>query len=132
MKAVDIETIRAHCLSLPHATEDLKPEWGDALLFRVAGKIFVSVSLGSVPVMMNVKCTPERCAELLEIEGVWRADYVGRYNWVTFAIGGVFRDGEIRGLIAESYENIRAKLPNSAMAKLQSGGPKQRAARKGR
>ena len=54
---MDIEAIRAYCLSLPHATEDLKPEWGDALLFRIADRIFVSVSLSSVPVMMPVKCT---------------------------------------------------------------------------
>lgn len=123
---MDIESIRAYCLSLPQATEDLKPEWGDALLFRVANKIFASVALSDVPVRMNLKCTPERCAELLEIEGVRRADYVGRYDWVTFEISGVFRDSEIREIIAESYENIRAKLPRSAAGKVQLRRQKKR------
>src|SRR6185369_9418107 len=72
---VTTESVRAYCLSLPHATEDLKPQWGDALLLRIAGKIFVSMSLTQVPLRMNVKCTPERFAELLEVEGVKIADY---------------------------------------------------------
>ena len=120
---MDVEQIRAYCLSLPHATEDIKPEWGDALLFRLAGKIFVSIGLGDVPVHMNVKCTPERCAELLEVEGVRRADYVGRYDWITCAISGVFRDSELKELIRESYENVRAKLPKSVVAKLDRPAP---------
>lgn len=120
---MDIEAIRKHCLSLPHATEDIKPEWGDALLFRIAGKIFVSTSLTEVPLAINVKCTPERCAELLEVEGVRRADYVGRYDWITFPVEGIFRDAEIRSLIGESYENIRAKLPKSVTAKLVAPKP---------
>ena len=117
---MDTESIRAFCLSLPHATEDLKPEWGDSLLFRIGNKIFVSMGLADVPVNMNVKCTPERFAELLEVEGVRIADYVGRYNWINFPIAGTLRDTEIKGLIRESYENVKAKLPKSALAKMES------------
>src|ERR1051326_5687800 len=112
---MDIEAVRAYCLSLPQATEDLKPQWGDALLFRIANKIFVYMALADVPVQMNVKCTPERFAELLEVDGVRIADYVGRYHWIVFPIAGVFRDSEIKRLIQESYENVKAKLPKSAL-----------------
>jgi predicted DNA-binding protein (MmcQ/YjbR family) len=126
---VDIESIRTHCLSLPDATEDLKPQWGDALLFRIAGKIFVSVGLGAVPLHMHVKCTPERFHELLEVDGVRIAAYVGRYHWIDFAIAGVFRDAEVKDLIRESYENVKAKLPKSALVKLAGASPKKRAKR---
>ena len=114
---MEIESIRAYCLSLPQATEDLKPQWGDALLFRIAGKIFVSMSLAGVPLHMNVKCTPERFAELLEVDGVKVAAYVGRYHWIDFPVRGVFRDAEVRGLISESYENVRSKLPKKLRMK---------------
>ena len=114
---MDVEAIRKHCLSLPNATADLKPEWGDSVLFRIAGKIFASMSLTEVPLNMNVKCTPERFAELLEIDGVRPADYVGRYQWINFPLKGVFRDAEIKDLIRESYENVKAKLPKSVLAK---------------
>jgi len=115
---VTTESVRAYCLSLPHATEDLKPQWGDALLLRIAGKIFVSMSLTQVPLRMNLKCTPERFAELLEVEGVKIADYVGRYHWIDVPLAGVFRDAELKELIRESYENVKAKLPKSALKKL--------------
>lgn len=114
---MDTESVRAFCLSLPHATVDLKPQWGDALLFRIAGKIFVSMSLAEVPLRMNVKCTPERFAELLETEGVKIAAYVGRYHWIDVPLSGVFRDAELKALIRESYENVKAKLPKSALPK---------------
>ncbi len=115
---MDIESLRAYCLSLPHVTEDLKPQWGDALLFRIANKIFVSVGLGDVPVHMHVKCTPDRFHELLEIEGVQIAAYVGRYHWIDFPVAGVFRDAEIKQLIRDSYENVKATLPKSTREKL--------------
>lgn len=116
---MDTEDVRRYCLSLPHATEDLKPQWGDALLFRVANKIFVSMSLADPPLRMNVKCTPERFAELLETDGVRVADYVGRHHWIEVPMAGVFRDAELRELIRESYENISAKLPKKALAALE-------------
>jgi predicted DNA-binding protein (MmcQ/YjbR family) len=118
---MDVEAIRKHCLSLPNATADLKPEWGDSVLFRIAGKIFASMSLTEVPLNMNVKCTPERFAELLEIDGVRPADYVGRYQWINFPLKGVFRDAEIKDLIRESYENVKAKLPKKALEKKTKG-----------
>jgi predicted DNA-binding protein (MmcQ/YjbR family) len=118
---MDTGTLRTYCLSLPHATEDLKPQWGDALLFRIAGKIFVSVALADVPVNMNVKCTPERFHELLEVEGVRIADYVGRYQWINFPIAGAFRDSELKELVRESYENVKAKLPKKALATVADG-----------
>ena len=122
-----VESIRAHCLSMPQATEDIKPEWGDSILFRIAGKIFASMSLTEVPLNMNVKCTPERFAELLEVDGVRPADYVGRYQWINFRTEGVFRDAEIKELIRESYENVKSKLPKTALAKSQ---PKRGKAKK--
>jgi predicted DNA-binding protein (MmcQ/YjbR family) len=117
---MDIENIRRYCLSLDGATEDLKPQWGDALLFRIGGKIFVSTSLAEVPLRLNLKCTPERCAELLEVEGVQRAAYVGRYDWIDVPASGVFRESELRSLIRESYDNIRAKLPKATGKKSRS------------
>ncbi len=110
---MDIEAIRRYCLSFDGATEDLKPEWGDALLFRIRGKIFVSTSLVEVPLRLNLKCTPERCAELLEIDGVQHAAYVGRYDWIDVPAAGVFHESELRGLIRESYDNVRARLPKA-------------------
>jgi len=128
-EAMNIDSIRAYCLSFPGATEGL--QWGDDLLFRVGNKIFVSVSLGSVPVCMTVKSTPERCAELLETEGITRAAYVGRYDFITLERLDLLPDAQMKELIAESYENVRRKLPQAVRAALEekqsrSAGPARR------
>src|SRR5512142_1112563 len=112
-----IDSTRAYCLSLPHATEDM--QW-DALLFRVGGKIFVFLPLEPDSMMGRVafKVTQERCAELLETEGINRAPYLGRYDWVSLERFDVLRDDELRALISESYQLVYEKLPKKARESL--------------
>ena len=113
---MDLDELRRYCLSFPGATEGL--QWGDNLLFRVGQKIFAITSLDSVPQALTLKCTPERCAELLEIEGISRAPYLARHDWVELEHLNVLGDSELREVIAESYHNVRSKLPRSVQAKL--------------
>ena len=40
---MDIETVRAYCLSFPHVTE--KVQWGNDLVFKIGGKMFSVISL---------------------------------------------------------------------------------------
>jgi predicted DNA-binding protein (MmcQ/YjbR family) len=77
---MDIETLRRYCLSLPHATEGI--QWGNDLLFRIAGKMFAVVALERTPASIAFKCTPEEFAELIEREGIIPAPYMARNNWV--------------------------------------------------
>ncbi|HJU11069.1 MAG TPA: MmcQ/YjbR family DNA-binding protein [Candidatus Binataceae bacterium] len=77
---MNLDSIRALCLSLPDATENL--QWEDELCFKVGGKIFAMVSLSSVPQRLIFKCDPETFVELTEREGISPAPYVGRYKWV--------------------------------------------------
>ena len=44
---MDVESIRHFCLSFLDATENL--QWGEDLCFKVRGKIFAVLDLGSVP-----------------------------------------------------------------------------------
>ena len=114
---MNLDSLRECCLSFPGASEGL--QWGECLLFRVANKIFVNVTLADTPPRVWVKCTPGRCAELLEIEGIRRAPYIGKHDWVELERMDLLRDAEMREVIAESYQNIRSKLPRSVQAKLE-------------
>ena len=60
------ESIRDHCLSLPHATEIV--QWGDHLLFKVGGKMFAIIDLEGHS--CSLKCTPDTYAELVEMEDI--------------------------------------------------------------
>src|ERR1044072_1157219 len=77
---MDIESLRAYCLSLPQATEDI--QWGNDLLFRIGGKIFAGTSLEASPVRLSFKCTPEKFDELVELDGIIPAPYMARNKWV--------------------------------------------------
>ena len=57
------------------------------------------------------KCTPERFAELVEIEGIIPAPYMARNHWVALVEMDALRQNEIKELIRGSYELVLAKLP---------------------
>jgi predicted DNA-binding protein (MmcQ/YjbR family) len=107
---MDLEEIRAFCLSLPGATEDVK--WGSDLTFLVGGKMFTVTGLEAAATPgVSFKCTPEMFAELTEREGIRPAHYVARYFWVTVENTEALTADELKNLIINSYNMVRAKLP---------------------
>ena len=106
---MNIDSIRQYCLSFPGATENL--QWGDDLCFKVAAKLFTVLSLHSVPPKLCFKCTPEKFAELCEIEGIGPAPYVGRYKWILLENSNVVSSNELDALIRRSYGLVVAKAP---------------------
>ena len=112
----DVEWIRKLCLSLPDVTEDMP--WGDDLCFKVRGKIFTGMVLsdGRFP-RLTLKCAPETFHELLEIEGISPAPYVGRYKWVMLANSNVLSTSELESLIRQSYDLVVAKAPKGKAAR---------------
>ena len=115
-KMPDVEWIRKLCLSFPDVTEDMP--WGDDLCFKVRGKIFTGMVLldGRFP-RLTLKCAPETFHELLEIEGISPAPYVGRYKWVMLANSNVLSANELESLIRQSYELVAAKAPKKPARK---------------
>jgi predicted DNA-binding protein (MmcQ/YjbR family) len=122
----DVEWIRKLCLSFPDVTEDMP--WDDNLCFKVRGKIFVGMVLsdGRFP-RITLKCASETFHELLEIEGISPAPYVGRYKWVGLANSNVLPANELETLIRQSYELVAAKAPKKrARAKKRRTGTTKR------
>jgi predicted DNA-binding protein (MmcQ/YjbR family) len=113
-----IDWVRAFCLSLPHATEDV--QWEHNLLFRIAGKMFCIANMEPQisPSRIAFKCTPEKFAELVEIEGIIPAPYMARNHWVTLIEMDALRQPEIKELIRESYRMILEKLSKKMQAEL--------------
>lgn len=106
---MNIDELRAFCLSLPHATEDV--QWGNDLLFRIGNKIFAGTGLDSTPIQVSFKCTPEKFSELVEIDGIVPARYTARYHWVTVERMDALSRPELENLLKQSYELVLAKLP---------------------
>jgi len=108
---MNFDALRALCLSFPDAAENL--QWEDELCFKVRGKIFAMISLGSVPRRLIFKCDPEEFFELIENEGVGPAPYVGRYKWVMLESLDVLPGSEIDRCIRKSDAMVAAKAKPS-------------------
>jgi predicted DNA-binding protein (MmcQ/YjbR family) len=64
------------------------------------------------------KCTPEKFAELVEIEGIIPAPYMARNHWVAMIEMNALRQPEVKELIQSSYQLILEKLPKKTQASL--------------
>jgi len=118
---MSLEWVRAHCLGLPHTTEQIL--WGDDLVFKIGGKMYAVVVLPSQKaphhkVAMSFKCTPEVFAELVERPGVIPAPYSARSHWVALEREDALPRAEIKELISRSYELVVAKMPKKKQAEL--------------
>jgi predicted DNA-binding protein (MmcQ/YjbR family) len=118
-----IDWVRAFCLSLPHATEDV--QWEHDLLFRIAGKMFCVANMEPqlVPTKIAFKCAPEKFAELVEVEGIIPAPYMARNHWVAMIDMDALRQPELKELIRNSYQLVLEKLPKKKQAELTSSAP---------
>ena len=102
---MNVDSIRAYCLSFPNATEKL--QWEDNLCFKIGGKIFAMLGLDNL--RLCFKCTPETFAELIEREDIRPAPYVGRYKWVLLERLDAVPDSELQELIRQSHDMVAPK-----------------------
>jgi predicted DNA-binding protein (MmcQ/YjbR family) len=122
-----VESIRKLCLGFPHATEQV--QWGDDLVFKVAGKMFAVAPLIPAPVFVTVKASDESFAELTERAGIIPAPYLARAKWVALEHADVVPSAELASLLRTSYDLVLAKLPAKTRASLSSTKPKSKPAK---
>ncbi len=109
------DSIRHHCLSLPHVTEVVR--WGDHLLFKVGGKMFAIIEIDGHS--CTFKCTPDTYADLVEMQEIVPASHnMWKQQWVTTETLTALPETEFRELLAESYRLVRAGLPKKLQAEL--------------
>jgi len=123
-----LEWVRRFCLSLPHTTE--KVRWEHNLLFCIGEKMYCVANLepGMGLGRIAFKCTPEKFAELVEIEGVIPAPYMARNHWVSLTQIDALRRAEAQELIRGSYELVLNKLPRKLQSRLSIVPPTARRA----
>lgn len=115
---MDIEQVRAYCLSFPQVTESV--QWGNDLVFKIGGKMFaVAVLEGASKYCLSLKCTPEKFAELSEEDGIDPAPYVARYHWVALERFNALSEKELKTLLRNAYDLVLEKLPKKAKAELE-------------
>lgn len=120
---MNIEQVREYTLSLPAVTED--QAFGDDIInFRLEGKIFVCLWLGSDKHSVKdgasrfaIKLTPDRNTELRErFSAVTPAYHWNKTHWSDIYYEQL-DDALVEDLIRESYELIVSKLPKAVKAR---------------
>jgi predicted DNA-binding protein (MmcQ/YjbR family) len=112
------ESIRSHCLGLPHATEIV--QWESHLLFKVGGKMFAMIDLDGHS--CSFRSTPDDYAELVEMADIVPASHnMWKYQWVTLESLTALPERELKAALTTAYEIVRARLPKGVRASLDAG-----------
>ena len=115
-----LDQIRNVCLYLPGTTEQI--QWGDDLVLKVAGKMFLVTGLepGSGH---SFKCEEETYHELTELPGIRPAPYLARARWIQIDPTECrLNNDEVERLIRQSYDLVVAKLPKKTQRGLGAVG----------
>jgi predicted DNA-binding protein (MmcQ/YjbR family) len=113
---MNLEQLRTLCLSMPHATEDVK--WGQDLCFCVAEKMFLVTVLESNPASASFKVSDEDFELLQEKPGLKPAPYMARHKWIYVNDISRLSDNEWKYYVQQSYNLVKAKLPKKLQATL--------------
>lgn len=118
---MDVEFVRSVCLGLPQTTEHV--QWGNDLVFKVAGKMFAVSCLEPSRVCVSFKATPERFAELIERNDIIPAPYLAKAQWVALEQWRALPAAELRAGLEESYRLVVERLPKAARTALNAETP---------
>ena len=112
-----LPALRSFALSLPHTT--VVKQWGEHLVFKVAGKMFLIIGLDAeLADGLTLKCTPDEFDGLIEIDGITQAPYCAKRHWVRLGDLAAVHPLELERLIRHSYDLVVAKLPKKTQATL--------------
>jgi len=115
-----IEDFRNYCIAKKRVTEEF-PFDEKTLVFKVMGKMFALSGLERVPAAINLKCDPERSAELREqYDGsITGAFHMNKLHWNTIILQEVSPQ-LITELIDHSYDLVVAKMTKKLRAALEN------------
>lgn len=116
---MDIEWVRNCCLELPHVKEQI--QWGDNLVFKVAGRIFAIAALEPSGRCLSFKCSDQDFAELIERPGIVPAPYLARAHWVALEPQHPLTGADLDRLLRRAHALVSAKLPKTLREKLNHG-----------
>ncbi len=116
---MDVEDVRNYCLAKQGVTEEL-PFGPDALVFKVAGKMFALAALETVPFKVSLKCDPEKAIALRDefpdyIEGAY---HMNKKHWNSLQTESL-PPKLIKELIDHSYSLVVSGLPKKLQQELQ-------------
>jgi len=115
MKQLRLEKILANY----NGSEGSYPFGPDALVFKVADKMFALVSQQEAPTRVTLKCAPADAEVLVaEYEAIIPGYYMNKRHWITISLVDEISDQMLVELANGSYELVVSKLTRAERLKL--------------
>lgn len=109
--------LKAYALALPQTT--VVKQWGECLVYKIGGKMFLILSLDAEIIDGVVfKCPPDEFDELTEIDGIIQAPYCAKRHWVQVQDLAALSSAELNQRIRRSYDLVVEKLTKKLRAEL--------------
>lgn len=116
-----LDRLRQFALSRPHTT--WVKQWGECLVYKVAGKMFLILVLEAETLAGIIfKCPPGEFDELTAHDGIIQAPYCAKRHWVKLADPDALPEKELQARIQRSYDLVFAGLPKKTQAALRPTG----------
>jgi len=104
-----------------HGSEGSYPFGPDALVFKVAGKMFALVSQHEAPPRVTLKCAPADAEVLVaEYEAIIPGYYMNKRHWITISLVNEISEQMLIELAHGSYELVVSKLTRAERLKLEN------------
>jgi len=114
---LNIEGFRSYCLGKKGVTEEF-PFDQNTLVFKVMGKMFALTDLDNFE-SINLKCDPERAAELREeFPAVTPGYHMNKKHWNTVLMDESISDKLLKTWIDDSYSLVAASLSKQLQLEL--------------
>jgi predicted DNA-binding protein (MmcQ/YjbR family) len=98
------------CGAKPGSVEDY-PFGDGAAVFKVAGRMFALVSLGTPPGSVSLKCDPDLAIALrARYAAITPGYHLNKRHWNTVTLDGSVPDDELLELVGHSYDLVVARL----------------------
>lgn len=114
---MNVEQFRDYCLSLAGVSERMTfasspdPYNRDILCFYVGDKWFCLVNIEAFD-FCSLKCDPDESSELqARYMGITPGWHMNKRHWISVRFDSDVPDDEIKRLVRNSYESVRATLP---------------------
>ncbi|MBI3672598.1 MAG: MmcQ/YjbR family DNA-binding protein [Rhizobiales bacterium] len=116
---MNLAEYNAFCGGLPHASHVV--QWGDAHVWKVAGKVFAIAGWGDGRVLaVTFKCSPISYDLLKHRKGLRPAPYLASRGllWIQRHGSGAMDDAALRDYLRESHRLAALNLPKKVQRQL--------------
>jgi predicted DNA-binding protein (MmcQ/YjbR family) len=110
---MELNILRKYPSSKKSTTEEL-PFGPDALVFKVAGKMYALIAWEENPIYISMKCDPDRAVALRETYSAIKSAYhFNKTHWNMVYVDGTLTTDQIKELIDHSNDLVVQKLNKS-------------------